>query len=89
MEPDVQLTEEQLQQIQQDAALREGCEDLFMAAHQMSIMENKEAPDTEEELKINWKRVAITSMFGFGFVGPVGHFWWVFPILFSLFGHFG
>ncbi|KAK1549437.1 hypothetical protein Q3G72_002124 [Acer saccharum] len=32
--------------------------------------------DTDEELKINWKRVAITSMFGFGFVGPVGHFWY-------------
>ncbi|XP_058113828.1 uncharacterized protein LOC131256803 [Magnolia sinica] len=29
-----------------------------------------------EEFKINWKRVAITSMFGFGFVGPVGHFWY-------------
>ncbi|KAF8407051.1 hypothetical protein HHK36_006176 [Tetracentron sinense] len=30
----------------------------------------------DEEFKINWKRVAITSMFGFGFVGPVGHFWY-------------
>ncbi|KAJ6355550.1 hypothetical protein OIU77_006024 [Salix suchowensis] len=28
------------------------------------------------KFKINWKRVAITSMFGFGFVGPVGHFWY-------------
>ncbi|CAI0441299.1 unnamed protein product [Linum tenue] len=26
--------------------------------------------------KINWKRVATTSLFGFGFVGPVGHFWY-------------
>ncbi|CAI9100338.1 OLC1v1037313C1 [Oldenlandia corymbosa var. corymbosa] len=33
-------------------------------------------PDADEEFKINWKRVAITSMFGFGFVGPVGHFWY-------------
>ncbi|XVF34843.1 hypothetical protein REPUB_Repub18cG0093200 [Reevesia pubescens] len=32
--------------------------------------------DAEQEFKINWKRVAITSMFGFGFVGPVGHFWY-------------
>ncbi|CAI0390015.1 unnamed protein product [Linum tenue] len=27
-------------------------------------------------IKINWKRVAITSAFGLGFVGPVGHFWY-------------
>jgi len=59
MEADAQLTDEQLQQLQQDAALREGCEDLFMAAHQMSIMENKEAPDTEEELRKFHKRIGI------------------------------
>ncbi|RVW96319.1 Protein sym-1 [Vitis vinifera] len=28
-----------------------------------------------QDFKIDWKRTAITSMFGFGFVGPVGHFW--------------
>ena len=33
MEHDAQLTEEQLQMLEHDAALREGCEDLFMAAH--------------------------------------------------------
>ncbi|XP_057957946.1 uncharacterized protein LOC131150898 [Malania oleifera] len=33
-------------------------------------------PDEDKELKINWKRVATTSLFGFGFVGPVGHFWY-------------
>ncbi|KAL5697508.1 hypothetical protein ACHQM5_028641 [Ranunculus cassubicifolius] len=32
--------------------------------------------DDDEKFKINWKRVGITSMFGFGFVGPVGHFWY-------------
>ncbi|XP_022755045.1 PXMP2/4 family protein 2-like isoform X2 [Durio zibethinus] len=32
--------------------------------------------DAGQEFKINWKRVAITSIFGFGFVGPVGHFWY-------------
>ncbi|XP_043703887.1 protein Mpv17 isoform X2 [Telopea speciosissima] len=32
--------------------------------------------DADKDFKINWKRVAITSMFGFGFVGPVGHFWY-------------
>ncbi|PON50552.1 Mpv17/PMP [Parasponia andersonii] len=32
--------------------------------------------DADADFKINWKRVAITSSFGFGFVGPVGHFWY-------------
>lgn len=29
-----------------------------------------------EEFKINWQRVATTGMFGFAFVGPVGHYWY-------------
>ncbi|KAL1190555.1 Peroxisomal membrane protein PMP22 [Cardamine amara subsp. amara] len=37
---------------------------------------NKDVVDRDAEFKVNWKRVAITSMFGFGFVGPVGHFWY-------------
>ncbi|XP_004287433.1 PREDICTED: PXMP2/4 family protein 2 [Fragaria vesca subsp. vesca] len=32
--------------------------------------------DKAEDFKVNWKRVAITSTFGFAFVGPVGHFWY-------------
>ncbi|XP_008220028.1 PREDICTED: protein Mpv17-like isoform X1 [Prunus mume] len=32
--------------------------------------------DEDEELKINWRRVCTTSLFGFGFVGPVGHLWY-------------
>lgn len=32
--------------------------------------------DENTEFNINWKRVATTSLFGFGFVGPVGHFWY-------------
>ncbi|KAK8602231.1 hypothetical protein V6N13_058120 [Hibiscus sabdariffa] len=32
--------------------------------------------DEDQEFKVNWKRVAVTSTFGFGFVGPVGHFWY-------------
>ncbi|KAJ6295544.1 hypothetical protein OIU78_023549 [Salix suchowensis] len=32
--------------------------------------------EVEKKLKINWKRVATTSLFGFAFVGPVGHFWY-------------
>lgn len=32
--------------------------------------------DADEKFKVNWKRVAVTSSFGFGFVGPVGHFWY-------------
>ncbi|KHG09812.1 PXMP2/4 family protein 2 [Gossypium arboreum] len=35
-----------------------------------------DAMDDDNEFKVNWKRVAVTSMFGFGFVGPVGHFWY-------------
>lgn len=34
--------------------------------------------DEDEKFKVNWRRVAITSMFGFGFVGPVGHYWYVY-----------
>ncbi|KAG2277788.1 hypothetical protein Bca52824_060343 [Brassica carinata] len=30
----------------------------------------------DADFKLNWKRVAITSMFGLGFVGNVGHFWY-------------
>lgn len=36
--------------------------------------------DDDKEFKINWRRVATTSLFGFGFVGPVGHFWLVFSV---------
>lgn len=32
--------------------------------------------DADAKLMINWNRVAVTSMFGFGFVGPLGHFWY-------------
>ncbi|KAK4761805.1 hypothetical protein SAY87_029689 [Trapa incisa] len=32
--------------------------------------------DDRDEWKINWRRVATTSLFGFGFVGPVGHYWY-------------
>lgn len=42
-----------------------------------STAKNHRTIDEEDkELKINWKRVATTSLFGFGFVGPVGHFWY-------------
>ncbi|KAM7260008.1 hypothetical protein ACFE04_015749 [Oxalis oulophora] len=32
--------------------------------------------EEERDFKVNWRRVATTSLFGFGFVGPVGHFWY-------------
>ncbi|KAK7358327.1 hypothetical protein VNO77_00254 [Canavalia gladiata] len=32
--------------------------------------------DSEAKFIINWRRMAVTSMFGFSFVGPVGHFWY-------------
>ncbi|WVZ21999.1 hypothetical protein V8G54_000543 [Vigna mungo] len=31
--------------------------------------------DCDAKFTVNWNRLAVTSMFGFGFVGPVGHFW--------------
>ncbi|KAK8940027.1 hypothetical protein KSP40_PGU015788 [Platanthera guangdongensis] len=33
-------------------------------------------PYENKEFKINWQRVGTTSMFGFAFVGPVGHYWY-------------
>ncbi|KAL9265762.1 Mpv17-like protein [Drosera capensis] len=45
---------------------------LLRRAHSGSYMHL----DDRKELRINWKRVAATSLFGFGFVGPVGHFWY-------------
>ncbi|KAG5058789.1 uncharacterized protein [Glycine max] len=30
--------------------------------------------DSDAKFTINWNRLAVTSMFGFGFVGSVGHF---------------
>lgn len=32
--------------------------------------------DEDKKLKINWRRVATTGLFGLAFVGPVGHFWY-------------
>jgi hypothetical protein len=33
--------------------------------------------DKDKEFKVDWRRVGITSSFGFAFVGPVGHYWLV------------
>ncbi|CAN0901571.1 PXMP2/4 family protein 2 [Linum grandiflorum] len=35
-----------------------------------------QSTDKDTSFRVNWKRAAITSAFGFGFVGPVGHFWY-------------
>ncbi|KAI3923709.1 hypothetical protein MKW98_011339 [Papaver atlanticum] len=40
------------------------------------IKPNQTHDDDDEQFKVNWKRAAITSGFGFGFVGPTGHFWY-------------
>ncbi|KAK3439175.1 hypothetical protein EUGRSUZ_C03819 [Eucalyptus grandis] len=32
--------------------------------------------EADAKFKVNWKRTAITSLFGFGFVGPLGHLWY-------------
>ncbi|CAI0390016.1 unnamed protein product [Linum tenue] len=44
--------------------------------HSTAIKRLQCTQDKEAEFRINWKRVAITSAFGLGFVGPVGHFWY-------------
>ncbi|KAK7398945.1 hypothetical protein VNO78_10119 [Psophocarpus tetragonolobus] len=31
---------------------------------------------SDAKFRVNWNRLAVTSMFGFGFVGPVGHLWY-------------
>ncbi|KAL6627143.1 hypothetical protein ACP70R_030869 [Stipagrostis hirtigluma subsp. patula] len=36
----------------------------------------KNPEEKDKEFKIDWKRVGITSSFGFAFVGPVGHYWY-------------
>ncbi|XP_077219692.1 peroxisomal membrane 22 kDa (Mpv17/PMP22) family protein [Tasmannia lanceolata] len=46
------------------------------AITQSAVKRQHQNPDGNEKFKINWKRVAVTSMFGLGFVGPVGHFWY-------------
>ncbi|KAG2277442.1 hypothetical protein Bca52824_059997 [Brassica carinata] len=51
-----------------DSDLRSGFLELTSVAQDT----NKDA-----DFKLNWKRVAITSMFGLGFVGNVGHFWFL------------
>ncbi|XP_065849238.1 uncharacterized protein [Euphorbia lathyris] len=44
--------------------------------HSTAVNRLKKPQDVETEFKVNWKRAAITGLFGFGFVGPVGHFWY-------------
>ncbi|KAK9130934.1 hypothetical protein Sjap_011421 [Stephania japonica] len=41
-----------------------------------TLKKRRQNTDADEPFKIDWKRVAITSSFGFAFVGPVGHFWY-------------
>ncbi|XP_078175297.1 peroxisomal membrane 22 kDa (Mpv17/PMP22) family protein [Carex rostrata] len=44
--------------------------------HRTHIRKQTLASDEEKDFKVNWRRVGITSMFGFTFVGPVGHYWY-------------
>ncbi|XP_020585724.1 protein Mpv17 [Phalaenopsis equestris] len=41
-----------------------------------TLKKKRQSPYDGKEFKINWQRVGITSMFGFAFVGPVGHYWY-------------
>ncbi|KAL2516891.1 Peroxisomal membrane 22 kDa (Mpv17/PMP22) family protein [Abeliophyllum distichum] len=44
--------------------------------HSTSKKHHLQSRNEDKEFKINWRRVATTSLFGLGFVGPVGHFWY-------------
>ncbi|KAI3878027.1 hypothetical protein MKW98_008304 [Papaver atlanticum] len=39
-------------------------------------LKTHDGDNEDEQFKVNWKRAAITSGFGFGFVGPIGHYWY-------------
>uniref|UniRef100_A0A0D3E3E9 Uncharacterized protein n=1 Tax=Brassica oleracea var. oleracea TaxID=109376 RepID=A0A0D3E3E9_BRAOL len=69
----ISITHWQVQEYKRDAS-NANCTKLMMNLQQalMKVADtNKDA-----DFKLNWKRVAITSMFGLGFVGNVGHFWY-------------
>nr|XP_009413818.1 PREDICTED: protein Mpv17 [Musa acuminata subsp. malaccensis] len=38
--------------------------------------QSQDRKEENKEINIDWRRVATTSMFGFAFVGPVGHYWY-------------
>jgi len=46
---------------------------LFYSIKICCLLQDK---DKDKEFKVDWRRVAITSSFGFAFVGPVGHYWY-------------
>ncbi|CAA6665978.1 unnamed protein product [Spirodela intermedia] len=41
-----------------------------------TLRKQSDDSDIDRDFKISWRRVAISSMFGFAFVGPVGHHWY-------------
>ncbi|CAL9132997.1 unnamed protein product [Musa textilis] len=38
--------------------------------------QSQDKKEENKEINIDWRRVATTSMFGFAFVGPIGHYWY-------------
>ncbi|CAA2934502.1 protein SYM1-like [Olea europaea var. sylvestris] len=44
--------------------------------HTTAKKRHLQSRNEDKDFKINWRRVATTSLFGLGFVGPVGHFWY-------------
>ncbi|CAL9156611.1 uncharacterized protein LOC103995052 [Musa acuminata AAA Group] len=38
--------------------------------------QSQDKKEENKEINIDWRRVATTSLFGFAFVGPVGHYWY-------------
>lgn len=45
-------------------------------ASETPVEENNNKKKAKEEEATDWKRVALASSFGVGFVGPVGHLWY-------------
>ncbi|XP_050216809.1 uncharacterized protein LOC126667778 [Mercurialis annua] len=43
--------------------------------HSTAVSHHKKS-DEEKEFKVSWTRVAATGLFGFGFIGPLGHYWY-------------
>ncbi|KAJ6799407.1 protein Mpv17 isoform X1 [Iris pallida] len=55
-----------------------GLGDVGAQAITHSTLRNSHHPHCQgdDDFKINWRRVATTSMFGFAFVGPIGNYWY-------------
>ncbi|XP_076925736.1 protein sym-1-like [Bidens hawaiensis] len=53
-----------------------GLGDLAAQAVTRATVAKKKHIFVSRDLRINWRRVVTTSVFGIAFVGPIGHFWY-------------